>query len=137
MWHILSAKPGSTIALGFKEALTKEQLRSAIEDKRVEDLLNWVPVKADDTYYAEAGTVHAIGGGITLCEIQQNSDVTYRLYDYNRGRELHLEKGIAVSSTLPYQGARNFRSPANISLPVCSSLCASRMRRWRVDRDWG
>jgi mannose-6-phosphate isomerase len=108
MWHILSAKPGSTIALGFKESVTKDQIRAAIEDKTVEALLNEIPVKPGDTYYAEAGTVHAIGAGIALCEIQQNSDVTYRLYDYDRGRELHLEKGLAVSSTIPYQGAREF-----------------------------
>src|SRR5262245_29137069 len=90
MWHILSAKPHSTIALGFREPVTQEQLRISIADGSVEELLNWVPVKAGDTYYAAAGTVHAIGAGISLCEIQQNSDVTYRLYDYGRPRELHL-----------------------------------------------
>ena len=74
----------------------------------MESLLNWVPVKPGDTFFAEAGTVHAIGAGITLCEIQQNSDVTYRLYDYGRGRDLHLEKGLAVASTGPYEGRREF-----------------------------
>src|SRR5689334_16105826 len=108
MWHILSAKPGSTIALGFKESVTKEQIRAAIQNKTVEALLQEIPVKPGDTYYAEAGTVHAIGAGISLCEIQQNSDVTYRLYDYDRGRELHLEKGLAVASTIAYEGARDF-----------------------------
>ena len=106
MWHILSAKPGSTVALGFKEAVTIDRLRAAIEDETVEQLLNTIEVMPGDTYYTEAGIVHAIGAGITLCEIQQNSDVTYRLYDYGRGRELHLEKGLAVSSTLPYDGVR-------------------------------
>jgi mannose-6-phosphate isomerase len=106
MWHILAAKPGSTLALGFRETVTKDQLRTAIENETVEQLLNTIEVKPGDTYYTEAGIVHAIGAGITLCEIQQNSDVTYRLYDYGRGRELHLEKGLAVSSILPYDGAR-------------------------------
>lgn len=108
MWHILSAAPDSTIALGFRERITKDQLRAAVEDGTVEQLLNWVPVKAGDTFFAGAGTVHAIGAGITLCEIQQNSDVTYRLYDYRRPRELHLEKGLAVCDTGLYEGRRDF-----------------------------
>jgi mannose-6-phosphate isomerase len=108
MWHILSAQPHSTIVLGFKESVTKDQFREALASETIEDLLNEIPVKAGDTYFAEAGTVHAIGAGITLCEIQQNSDITYRLYDYGRGRELHLEKGIAVSNIDPYDGAREY-----------------------------
>ena len=107
MWHILSAEPDSTVALGFRKPVTQEQLRASIADGSVEELLNWVPVKAGDTYYAAAGTVHAIGAGISLCEIQQNSDVTYRLYDYGRPRELHLEKGLAVANTTPYEGRRD------------------------------
>jgi mannose-6-phosphate isomerase len=67
-----------------------------------------VTVKAGDTYFTEAGTVHAIGGGITLCEIQQNSDVTYRLYDYGRPRQLHIDKGLDVSKTEPYDGRREY-----------------------------
>jgi mannose-6-phosphate isomerase len=108
MWHILAALPDSTIALGFREPVTEQQLRAAIADESVESLLNWVPAKPGDTFFAKAGTVHAIGAGITLCEIQQNSDVTYRLYDYGRGRELHLEKGLAVASTGTYEGRREF-----------------------------
>ncbi|HYP08231.1 MAG TPA: class I mannose-6-phosphate isomerase [Bryobacteraceae bacterium] len=108
MWHILAAEPGATIALGFNEPQTTDSLRAAIADGSVEKLLNWVPVKPGDTYFAEAGTVHAIGAGITLCEIQQNSDVTYRLYDYGRPRELHLEKGLAVADTHPYDGRRDY-----------------------------
>jgi mannose-6-phosphate isomerase len=108
MWHILAAEPDSTIALGFREDVGKDGLRQAIADGRVEELLNWIPVKPGDTYFAEAGTVHAIGAGITLCEIQQNSDITYRLYDYGRRRELHLEHGLAVSNTSPYDGRREY-----------------------------
>ena len=108
MWHILSAQVDSTIALGFLEQFSPGEVREAIDGGKLEDLLSWVPVKAGDTFFAQAGTVHAIGAGITLCEIQQNSDVTYRLYDYNRRRELHVDKGLAVSDTGPYDGRRQF-----------------------------
>jgi mannose-6-phosphate isomerase len=108
MWHILSAQPDSTIALGFKEALTTNEVRHAIDQGALDAKLKMLPVKAGDTFFVEAGTVHAIGAGITLCEIQQNSDVTYRLYDYRRGRELHVEKGLAVAHTGTYEGRREF-----------------------------
>ena len=108
MWHILAAKPGSTIALGFEETLTSEQVRSSIAGETLESKLKLIPVKPGDTYFVEAGTVHAIGGGITLCEIQQNSDVTYRLYDYGRRRELHVDKGLAVANTGKYECRREF-----------------------------
>lgn len=106
MWHILSADEGATIALGFKQELTKDQLRASLADGSVEQLVAWVPVKRGDTLYAAAGTVHAIGGGIVLCEIQQNSDCTFRLWDYGRPRELHIEQGVAVSDTGPSDGFR-------------------------------
>ena len=108
MWHILKAEPGASIALGFREALEPATVRQAVHDTTLSDLLNWVPVQAGDTLFAEAGVVHAIGGGIVLCEIQQNSDVTYRIYDYGRPRELHLEKGLKVSKLEPYDGRRQY-----------------------------
>ena len=104
MWHILAAEPDATIALGFREPVDKDSLRFAIADGSVVDLLNWMPVKAGDTVYTPAGTVHAIGGGIVMCEIQQNSDVTYRLFDYGRPRELHVKKGLDVLDPVPYDG---------------------------------
>jgi len=97
MWHVLAAKPGAKIALGLQQTLTPTQLREAALSGEIEDLLHWIDVHAGDTYFVPAGTIHAVGAGLTLCEIQQNSDVTYRLYDYGRPRELHLDKGIAVS----------------------------------------
>jgi mannose-6-phosphate isomerase len=106
MWHILAADPGSTIALGFRQPVTREQLRNSLADGSIEGLLQWLPVKAGDTLYACAGTVHAIGGGIVLCEIQQNSDCTYRLWDYGRPRELHIEQGVAVADTNSCDGFR-------------------------------
>ncbi|MBY0503087.1 MAG: class I mannose-6-phosphate isomerase [Bryobacteraceae bacterium] len=107
MWHILRAAPGAEIALGFRHAVTREQAVQAAQDGSILELLNWVPVQAGENYFVPAGTVHAIGAGIALCEIQQQSDVTYRLYDYGRPRELHLEKGFAVSDFGPYDGRRS------------------------------
>ena len=106
MWHILAAEPGATIAIGFREELSKQRLREAIADGSIEKLLNWVPVAPGETYFVRAGIVHAIGAGVTLCEIQQNSDITYRLYDYGRGRELHVDKGLEVLETGAYEALR-------------------------------
>ncbi len=89
--------PGATIAMGFREPLTREQLWEATRTGEVEHLLHWAPVKAGETYFIPAHTVHAIGAGIVLCEIQQNSDVTYRLWDYGRPREIHVEKAVPIS----------------------------------------
>lgn len=101
-WLILAAAPGASIALGPKHAMSSAQLRAAAIDGTIEDLLDWRPVSAGDFLYAPAGTVHAIGGGVTLIEIQQNNDVTYRLYDYGRPRALHLDEAVAVASTEPF-----------------------------------
>ena len=101
-WTILTAEPDSTIALGPKAPMTKEQLRADARDGSIEADLDWVPVKEGDFYYAPSGTIHAIGAGLTVIEVQQNSETTYRLYDYGRPRELHLEDGIAVSDPRPY-----------------------------------
>ncbi len=97
MWHILRTEPGARIALGFREPITRERLRSASLSGEVEHLLEWRPVQPGETYFVSAGTVHAIGAGIALCEIQQNSDVTFRLFDYGRPRELHLEQAVDVA----------------------------------------
>jgi mannose-6-phosphate isomerase len=108
MWHVLKAQPGARLAIGFREELTdgrnfdREALRKAVENGAIEEMLNWIAVKDGDTFFVPSGTVHAIGAGLILCEIQQNSDVTYRLYDYNRPgtdglpRPLHLEKALDV-----------------------------------------
>jgi mannose-6-phosphate isomerase len=104
MWHILRADPGAQIALGFREEITPERLHDAARSGEIMDLLNWVNVQPGETYFTPAGTVHAIGAGIALCEIQQNSDVTYRLYDYGRPRELHLEKAMRVCDTSVHPG---------------------------------
>lgn len=101
-WLILAAEPDSTIAIGTHEAVDAETLRAAALDGSIEQLVDWKPVKAGDFFYSASGTVHAIGAGITVIEVQQNSDTTYRLYDYGRPRELHLDDGVAVSKTGPF-----------------------------------
>jgi mannose-6-phosphate isomerase len=101
-WLVLAAEPGATLGMGTIEALDGETLRATSLDGRIEALMDWKPVQAGDFFYIPAGTVHAIGAGITLVEVQQNVDVTYRLYDYGRPRELHLEDGVAVSRAEPY-----------------------------------
>ena len=96
-WYILDADEGAVLGLGLRAALSPNQLRTAAADGSIEDLLDWKPVAAGDFVYVPAGTIHAIGAGISLLEFQQNADVTYRLYDYGRPRALHLEDGVAVS----------------------------------------
>jgi mannose-6-phosphate isomerase len=105
MWYILDAEPGAAIALGFREPVTRERLRESTKTGEIEQLLNWVPVHAGETYFTPAHTVHAIGGGIVLCEIQQNSDVTYRLWDYGRPRELHVDQAVAIADLSVHPGA--------------------------------
>ena len=104
-WTILEADPGATIGLGTKRELSPGELRQAALDGSIEELMDWREVRAGDFYFVPAGTVHAIGGGIVLLEFQQNTDVTYRLYDYGRPRELHLEDGVAVANAQPYPRA--------------------------------
>ncbi len=96
-WYVLRAQPGAQVSLGFKPGVTLDEFRQAIEEARAEDLLNWIDVFAGDMLYVAAGTVHTIGGGIILVETQQTSDVTYRLYDYGRPRELHIKEGLAAT----------------------------------------
>jgi mannose-6-phosphate isomerase len=105
MWHILEAEPGATIALGFREPITRERLLDSTRTGEIEQLLNWIPVHAGETYFTPAHTVHAIGAGIVLCEIQQNSDITYRLWDYGRPRELHVPQAVAVADLTVHPGA--------------------------------
>ena len=101
-WVILAAESDATIALGTHAPVDTAALRAAALDGSIETLVDWKPAKAGDVIYSAARTVHAIGAGLTLIEVQQNVDLTYRLYDYGRPRELHLEAGIAVSDAVPF-----------------------------------
>ncbi len=102
-WYVVAAEPPAEVAVGFRETITPEKLREAAESGEIEQLLDWRRVQAGDVIYVPAGTVHAIGAGLTICEIQENSDTTYRLYDYGRPRELHLEHGAKVSHLRPHE----------------------------------
>ena len=101
-WYILDAEPGATLGLGLNREIGKDELRHAALDGSIEELMDWRAVQTGDFVFVPSGTVHAIGAGISLLEFQQNSDVTYRLYDYGRPRELHLEDGVAVSNAAPF-----------------------------------
>ena len=101
-WVVLAADPHATIAIGTLSPISREDLRVAALDGTIEARLDWKAVKTNDFYYSPAGTVHAIGPGLTLIELQQNVDLTYRLYDYGSDRELHLDAGIAVADPVPY-----------------------------------
>lgn len=96
-WLVLEAVPGAKLAIGFREEIDGDTMRAAALDGSIEGLLRWFEPGPGDFFYLDAGTVHAIGPGLSLIEIQQNSDITYRLYDYGRPRELHLDDAIAVA----------------------------------------
>ena len=127
MWYIIEAEPGAGLYVGFKRKTSPEEVRKAISDGTIVDLLNFHAVKPGKTYFIASGTVHAIGKGVTLIEIQQNSTLTYRLYDYGRlgkdgkPRELHVEKALKVLNYEPY-------NPPKFTLPVlgkCSYFVSS------------
>lgn len=112
MWHVLEADNDACLYIGFNKDVTAEELRKRIKDDTLMEVLNKVPVKKGDTYFLNAGTVHAIGAGCFICEIQQSSNVTYRLYDYGRKdkngkkRELHIDKALDVldmKATVPHE----------------------------------
>ena len=102
-WYILSAQPDAKIGAGLKHQVNPQQLRAAIRNGSIAELIQWRPVAKGDVIYIPAGTIHAIGGGIVLAEIQQHSDATFRLFDYGRQRELHEDNGVAVAHPWPLQ----------------------------------
>ena len=101
-WLVLDGETGARLGIGTREILSAEELGAAALDGSLEDLVDWRPVTRGDFYYIPAGTVHAIGAGVTLVEVQQNADITYRLYDYGRPRKLHLDKGVEAATAAPY-----------------------------------
>ncbi len=122
MWYILDCDEGAELYYGFKKKITKEEFQKRIEENTLLEVLNSVKVKKGDVYFIEAGTVHAIGKGIVICEIQQNSNTTYRVYDYNRRdalgntRPLHIKQAIEVSKTEP---ANNYVAKSENVLASC------------------
>ena len=122
-WYVVHAKPGAQVALGLKPGVTRAQFEHAIRQQRAEESLNWIDVFPGEMIYVAGGTVHTLGRGSIIVETQQQSDVTYRLYDYGRPRELHLNEGLAaVKEQVPsgkvlrpapitIGGTKNRRSP--------------------------
>ncbi|MEL6876714.1 MAG: class I mannose-6-phosphate isomerase [Pseudomonadota bacterium] len=108
-WLVVDADPGATLAIGFKESITAAAMAEAARSGEIEDLLAWHRAKVGDIFFLPAGTVHAIGPGLSLVEVQQNSDTTFRLYDYGRPRELHLDRAIAVARGERYDERQNGR----------------------------
>jgi mannose-6-phosphate isomerase len=132
-WYVLSAEPGAVIGLGLTHRVSRAALRAAARDGSIEHLLDWRPVRAGKAYYSPAGTVHAIGGGLSLIEVQQNLDLTYRLHDYGRPRELHLDEGVAVADPGPW--ARPFAPVRDGPRTILAAGQAFVLERWTIAGD--
>lgn len=130
-WIILSAEPDSTIALGLTKSFEPEAVRAGALDGSIEDMLYWKPVKAGEVIYSPAGTIHAIGKGLRVVEVQQNLDLTYRFYDYGSARELHLDDAMEVSDFGPFPG-----NPPPIDLAPGRTILAEQQKfvleRWTM-----
>ena len=107
-WYVLSANAGAKVALGLHQSMSRRQLRQAVTDGSISAQIVWQPVSAGDTLFVPAGTIHAIGAGVIIAEIQQSSDATFRLFDHGRARELHIDDGVAVAKA----GPAKFQVPA-------------------------
>jgi len=143
MWHVVTARPGAELLIGLKPRVTREDFLNGIARNTVEELFERHPVRAGETYFIEAGTQHAIFPGMVVCEVQEYSDLTYRVYDYGRLdasgklRELHLEKALAVTR---FEGIRSGKVPplalhspdANKHLLAACEFFAT--ERWDCDR---
>lgn len=119
-WYILSAKPGAKVAVGLKRKLSAPLLRAAINDGSIVQHIQWRKAEAGDAVFVPAGTIHAIGGGLVIAEIQQRSDTTYRLFDYGRNREVHVDRAVAVADAGPAEV-----SPGNRRLSDSRTLLTS------------
>ena len=126
-WYILGADEDATLGLGLRSALSADEIRAAALNGSIEEEMDWKPVAAGDFIFVPAGTIHAIGAGISLLEFQQNADVTYRLYDYGRPRELHLDDGVAVArSGYDMANYRPAGGPADTTLIDGEHFCLFR-----------
>jgi mannose-6-phosphate isomerase len=132
-WYVLKADPGAQVGLGLTPGTTREQLRAAIQETRAEKLLNWIDLHAGDLIYVDAGTVHAIGPGSVIVETQQNSDTTYRLYDYGRPRELHVEQGLAATKEKTRAGKLASTSISNGDQQLVQSPCFA-IEKWHLQK---
>jgi mannose-6-phosphate isomerase len=131
-WYVLKADPGAQVGLGLTPGTTREQLKTAIQETRAEKLLNWIDIHPGDLIYVDAGTVHAIGPGSVIVETQQNSDTTYRLYDYGRPRELHVEQGLAATKEKTRAGKVISESLSNGDFQLVESPCFA-IEKWHLE----
>ena len=141
-WYVLSAAPGAKLALGVKEHLEPSQLRAAIEDGSIVDLVVWRAVFTGDSFVVPAGSIHAIGAGLVIAEIQQRSDATFRLFDYGRQRELHVANAVAVALMEPadYSFRQAHLTPERTQVVSCQYFSMERFNlppnsSWRLRAD--
>ena len=130
-WHVLEASAGAAVGLGFTRRLRRDEADSAARSGAIEALLAWRSTHPGDTWLVPARTVHAIGAGLTVVEVQENSDVTYRLFDYGRPRELHLERGLVVAELAPYT-VENRRQPIASGRDRLTACAYFTLERWRA-----
>jgi mannose-6-phosphate isomerase len=114
-WYVAHAKPGAQIGLGLKAGVTRAEFEQAVQQQRAEELLNWIKIFPGEMIYVAGGTVHTLGPGSIIVETQQQSDTTYRLYDYGRPRELHLKEGLAVVKEKVTSGKVIRPAPTNVN----------------------
>lgn len=145
LWAIIAAEPGAVIGLGLRERIGRSALRQAAQDGSIETLIDWRPVATGDVIASPAGTIHALGAGLILVEIQQNLDLTYRLYDYGRQRELHLEQGVAAAHPAPLaagpiprrlSGSREVLAEGGFTVERLSDLPGAWLHAARDSRAW-
>src|SRR3954470_8526299 len=115
-WYVVSAEPGAKLALGLKDEMSETELRGAAADGSIERRLDWIEAGEGYFFSVPAGTIHPIGPGLSLIEIQQPSDVTYRLYDYGRDRALHVDDAVAVANRSPPEPLRRRAGPGSAML---------------------
>jgi len=138
-WYILQAEPGAAVAVGLKPGVTKAEVERAIRDVKMEQLLNWIDVRQGDMIYVDAGTVHAIRPGVVIVETQQNSDTTYRLYDYGRPRDLHVQDGLEAMKEQTHAGKVLQGEPqlekGKLQVNVISSPCFI-VDKFKLSKAW-
>ncbi len=138
MWYVIDAEPDARVALGLTAELSREQLAESARTGEIERLLNWVPVRRGDVVFVPAGLLHTLGAGLKICEIQQNSDLTYRFWDFNRPgpdgkpRALHIDEGALVTDPTPWTGGASPLSLASDDLDrrllaACPYFAAERL----------
>lgn len=136
MWYVVEAEEGAGLYVGFNRDVTEKEFRTLIAENRLQEVLNFIPVKPGEWFFIEAGTVHAIGKGVVIAEVQQNSNLTYRLYDYGRvgadgkPRELHVEKGVKVSKLTAYTPDKR----TSCEYFSCESIALSGSRAFTADQ---